>query len=387
MRIAIFTNNYLPNPYGVSMSIEGFREEFEQRGHTVYIFAPKFKGYADLHKNVFRYPSVEMHFRGVRFPIAIPYSRKICKVLKELKIDIIHAQHPNLLGSEALRWARKKRVPLVFTWHTLYDRYAHFNPFLPTKISAWWVVRNARKYADHADHIIVPTASVRKIIQKWGVKNEHISAIQSGINAHEFASASRQKGREKLNIPKDTKVLLLVSRLTAEKNVLFLARSVADVLQKNKNAVFVVAGDGDQKVVIQRLLKKENVANQCMFLGVVARNEIKHVYAAADIFVYASKSETQGMIVTEALYSGLPVVAVKAPGVQDLVGNHVSGFLVREHEKEFADAVERLIHDDALRESFSKNAEKIAKENYTSSRCGQKMLEVYRALLESNMRK
>src|SRR4030043_309152 len=147
MRIAIFTNNYLPHPYGVSGSVESFRKEFERLGHEVYIFAPRWKGYRDKNRRVFRYPAFETNVK-IKFPIAIPYSRKISKILDKLDLDIIHSQHPNLLGSAAARWTRRKsasrRIPLVFTWHTLYDQYAHFAPFVPVKLAAWWAIRNAR---------------------------------------------------------------------------------------------------------------------------------------------------------------------------------------------------------------------------------------------------
>ena len=135
MKIAIFTNNYLPNIFGVSASIESFRKQFEKMGHTVYIFAPKTSGYVDENPNVFRYDSIDFEYK-ISFPLAIPYSSKITRILDELEIDIVHSQHPNLLGVAAHRWAHKKKVPLVFTWHTLYDFYTHFVPFfIPQKLA------------------------------------------------------------------------------------------------------------------------------------------------------------------------------------------------------------------------------------------------------------
>ncbi|KKQ11412.1 MAG: Glycosyl transferase group 1 [Candidatus Moranbacteria bacterium GW2011_GWE1_36_7] len=170
MKIAIFTNNYLPNPFGVSMSIESFRKEFKKLGHSVYIFAPDFKGYVDEDKSaclgssrVFRYPALDLKFKNVRFPIAFPYSYRVDRILEKLEIDVIHSQHPNLLGWQARRWAKKKNVPLVFTWHTLYDQYAHFAPFIPSKLAAWWTIKNAVGFANNADQIVTPTPSVTKM--------------------------------------------------------------------------------------------------------------------------------------------------------------------------------------------------------------------------------
>lgn len=166
MKIGIFTNNYLPNPYGVSSSVESFRKEFERMGHEAFVFAPKWKGYRDKNPRVFRYPAIETSIK-IKFPLAIPYSLKIHKILKDLNLDIIHSQHPNLLGGAAARWACKYNIPLVFTWHTLYDQYTHFVPFVPKKIAMRWVIRNAVKYANRADAVVTPTPSVIDIIRGW----------------------------------------------------------------------------------------------------------------------------------------------------------------------------------------------------------------------------
>ncbi|MDD5463568.1 MAG: glycosyltransferase [Candidatus Moranbacteria bacterium] len=239
MQIAIFTNNYLPNPFGVSMSIESFRKEFEKLGHTVYIFAPEFKGYVDENQNacpsdrrVFRYPALDLRFKNIRFPIAIPYSYRIDRILENLEIDVIHSQHPNLLGWQAKRWAKKKNVPLIFTWHTLYDQYAHFAPFIPRKLAAWWTIKNAVGYANSCDQIIVPTKSVKKIITDWGVRNENIQAVATGVEESFFENTNRLGMRKKFGIKDGEVALLLLSRLTAEKNVEFLVRAVIDILKK-----------------------------------------------------------------------------------------------------------------------------------------------------------
>ncbi len=377
MNIAIFTNNYLPNPYGVSMSIESFRREFEKQGHTVYIFAPNFKGHVDENSNVCRYPSLDMKFRGVRYPIAIPFSSKISRVLENLEIDVIHAQHPNLLGWAAKRWAKKKNVPLIFTWHTLYDQYAHFTPLVSEKIAAWWAIGNAVRYANKCDQIVTPTRGVAEIIKNWGVTNENIVAIASGVNENEFENPDGKAVRKKIGIIDDETLLVFIGRITAEKNVCFLMRAVAEVLKKDRKIKFLVCGGGDQNMAMQKIAEDADILKQTIFAGLVPNEQRKNYFAAGDIFVHASKSETQGMVLTEAMYMGLPVVAVKATGVNDLVGNFVTGILTSENESEFSAAVEKLIADNGLRGKFSENAKRVARENYTSSVCAKKMLEIY----------
>jgi glycosyltransferase involved in cell wall biosynthesis len=407
MKIAIFTNNYLPNPYGVSGSVESFRKEFERLGHKVYIFAPKWKGYddewrLDLHSGdpiskrmrVFRYPAIETNIK-IKFPIAIPYSRKISSILKNIDLDIIHSQHPNLLGSAAMRWARRKKIPLVFTWHTLYDQYAHFVPFVPRKAAAWWATRNARNYANRADAVITPTSSVINIIRKWGVTNKNITSIPTGVEEKQFENPDRKAVREKYGVKDDEILIFVMTRLTAEKNVEFLVEAVLDIFKNNKkihpvksreagatssqfNRVkFMICGEGNLKNSLTKKVANAGLGEKVIFAGIVSGSEKKNYYAAGDIFVYASKSETQGMILTEAMYSGLPIVAVRATGVEDIIEDGKTGFLVSEDKEEFGVAVQKIIDDEDLRKKFGEEAKKVARERYISRVCAEKMLKVY----------
>ncbi len=394
MRIAIFTNNYLPNPYGVTQSIESFRRQFEKLGHKVFIFAPTRKGYADENPHVFRYPSISTNIK-FKFPLAVPYSRKMDKIIESLDLDIIHSQHPNLLGTAAMKWARKKKIPLVFTWHTLYDKYAHFAVIIPKKLAAWWAIRNGKNYANKSDCIITPTESVKAIIKKWGVTNKNIEAVSSGVEEEIYQNADRRIVRDKFGVKDGEILLLLISRLTSEKNVEFLFRAVIKVLKNNEDVnpvkssaggggspeakfnrvKFLVAGDGYLIPQLKTMAKENNLEDRIFFAGVVDKKEIKNYYAAGDIFVYASKSETQGMIITEAMYMGLPVVAVNATGICDLVKDKVNGFLV---EEKFAEAVEELINDADLRRKFGEESARIAREKYTDKICAEKLFEVYK---------
>lgn len=375
MNIAIFTNNYLPNPYGVSKSVESFRKEFEKRGHSVFIFAPSWKDHKDENPNVFRYPSVETQFR-FRFPLAVPHSMEMDRIINDLDIDIIHSQHPNLLGAAAARWARKKKVPLIFTWHTLYDQYAAFVPFLPKRIVTEYMTRKAVSYANKSDKVVVPTDSIIPILEKWGVKKEMLP-IATGVDEEQFRNPDGKRIRMAHGITEDETVLLLVSRLTPEKNVEFVFKSVFQVLEKNSRMKFLIAGDGYLADSLRGLCRDHGMEGRVIFAGVVNEDEIKDYYAASDIFVYGSKSETQGMIITEAMYSGLPVVAVSATGSSSLVQDGVSGFLVEEDSDDFSEAVLRLMEDEELRRSFGEASLKIAKREYAASVSTDKMLEAY----------
>ncbi len=381
MRIAIFTNNYLPNPYGVSGSVESFRKEFERLGHEVYIFAPRWKGYQDKNPRVFRYPSIDIEIK-IKFPLAIPCSLKNRKILENLHLDIIHSQHPNLLGGAAARWARKKNIPLVFTWHTLYDRYAHFVPFVPRRLAAWWAIRNARNYANRANAVVVPTPSAAEIIREWRLTNKNIMAIPTGVEEEQFENPDRENIRGKYNIKDDEILLFVMTRLTNEKNVEFLVDAALPILKKNNRTKFMICGEGNLKEKLMKKVSQTGLKEKVIFVWIVSDSEKKDYYAAGDIFVYASKSETQGMILTEAMYSGLPIVAVRATGVRDIVEDGQTGFLVSENKEGFAEAVQKLIVDENLRRRFSEEARKVAWKKYTSKICGKKLLDLYRITIK-----
>lgn len=367
------------------MSIESFRKEFERLGHTVYIFAPAWKGYVDDNPHagparVFRYPALDFEFK-FRFPLPIPYSWAIARKLRELKIDIIHSQHPNLLGSAARRWARKKKVPLVFTWHTLYDHYVHFAPpFIPTKLATWWTIRNARRYANRADAVVVPTDSIIGILRQWGV-TQKITAIPTGIEVGKFADPDGKKVRTKYGVAEDEILLVLISRLTREKNVDFVLRSARRILQENPQVKFLLGGEGYLLPELKKLVAENGLEKKVIFAGLVEEVEIKNYLAAGDIFVHASQSETQGMIISEAMYAGLPIVAVRATGVSSLVMDKVNGYLVADKEAEFGQAVAVLAADKNLRNRMGEESRKSA-QKYTSEVCAQKMLELYRQTIE-----
>ena len=223
----------------------------------------------------------------------------------------------------------------------------------------------------------MPTPSVEKIIRTWGVTNKNITAIATGVEENLFADPKRNETRKKYGIVDDEIALLLVSRLTAEKNVEFLTNAVIQFLQKNAKAKFILAGDGNELPKLKEIIQNSGVEKQVVYQGITKRNEVKNIYAAGDIFVYASKSETQGMVVSEAMFAGLPIVAVDAPGIKDLVTNQVTGLLVKENTDDFVTALEKLVKDGNLRNNFSANGRTIAREKYTASVCAQKMLEVY----------
>jgi len=383
MNIAIFTNNYLPNPYGVTQSIESFRKEFEKRGHSVFIFAPRFSGFIDDNENVFRYPSLDINIR-FRYPLPIPYSRKISKILEKFHLDIIHSQHPNFLGTVAAKWAKRKNIPLIFTWHTLYDRYTNFVPFVPEKISAGYIIRKAVKFANLADAVIAPTDSIIPNLRSWGVSKEVIP-IATGVDEDDFRNPDRLSVRTRYGISSEDTVLILVSRLTEEKNVEFALRSLRKNLTENDKLKLIIIGDGYLMPKLKKFSAENGISEKIIFTGVVDYKEMKNYYSDSDIFIYSSKSETQGMILTEAMYMELPIVALRATGTSSLVQEGINGILTDEVEKDFSSAVSKLTDNIEIRKKMGEESGKIARENFTSTVSSEKLLKLYEEEIEKKL--
>lgn len=379
MHVAIFTNNYLPNPYGVSTSVEGFRIGLTQQGHRVSVFAPRWRGDENDGANIYRFPAVSVPTK-IPFTIAYPRARGAVRAaLVALSPDIVHVQHPVLLGAEGRRWARRKRVPLVFTWHSLYDRYAHYVPFVPQGIAGTLAMRRAARFAQACDRVIAPTVSIVDVMRAAGMTHDRVSVVPSPVDAELFRDADGVMVRKRHNLGPRVPIIVTISRLTQEKNVRFLMRAVLRVLANAPRAVFVCCGEGDETEELRRAARAAGMAHRVVFTGKLARDAVRHYLAAADLFVYASTSETQGTIITEAMWSGVPVVAVRSTGVGDVVRPGVTGVLVAEDESAFARAATALLADTARRRAYGAAARIIARDTYSVGACTTRLLSAYDA--------
>lgn len=383
MKIAVFTNNYIPIISGVTQSIESFREGLEKRGHKVFVFAPRFPGHKDDNPNVFRFSSVDFRHKTA-FPIAIARSRKIYKQLKKLNVDIIHSQHPFNTGKAALRYARKLNIPIVFTNHTRYDLYTHFIPIFPQRLLKWYVKTASINYANKCDRVISPTQSIKEMLIEWGMRTK-IEVIPTGIKPEQFVEAGgRDEIRQKFSIKNDDILVMTVSRLAEEKNVDFLIKVFSKLKEakSNKKIKFMVIGDGSDREKIEEKVKELKIDKETIFTGAVPHDDIAPYFKAGDIFVYSSLSETQGIMISEAMASGLPIVAVKAPGAQDIINSGIDGILSPEIEEAFVQRVLSLIENDALRKKISENAVKNSYE-YSQDACVDKMFNLYQEALRN----
>lgn len=369
MKIAVFTDSYRPYVSGVVRSIDTFGAELLALGHEVYIFGPRY--YPAQHSSgstadsieddvpankVFRYWSIPVPmYRGFAAPV--PISTHAEEVIAELGIDVLHSHTPFAMGTLCAVLARRLDLPFVFTHHTMYHEYVHYVPGVRTALREM-MLRYVGGYCRKADLVITPTPQIREFaVSTYGLDAEDVRAIPTGIDLDEFGRrGDADTVRTRLGIPEDALVLTFVGRLGREKNVDFLIHAFKLVARKRNDVHLVLVGDGPMRPQFEQLVEEEGLTARVHFTGTLSKREVIDVYHAADVFVIASTTETQGLVTLEAMAAGLPVVGVDAPGTHDMVEDGVQGILTPEDKLQFVAAVLRMLDDEQLRRTYSQRA-------------------------------
>ncbi|MCK5475632.1 MAG: glycosyltransferase [Candidatus Pacebacteria bacterium] len=382
MRIGMFINYYTPSKGGMETSVINLSKGLEEKGHEVFIFAPKYPNYKDKEKNIFRYKSIRFNYGGYFYVIPVPFGSEMKETVKELKLDVLHSHQPYSLGSEAMKFSKELDIPLVFTYHIKYEDYSHYIPLIPDSISKKYIRKVTVGYSNKCDVVISPSTAIKKLLEDHGIKTL-IKIIPSGINIDNFANdtGKREEIREKYQIKQDEIVLITACRLTKEKNLKFLVNSFARIAQKENNVKFMIVGDGAVKKGLEKMAEEFGIKDRVIFTGLVDRTSIVDLYQASDIFIFASKTETQGLVAVEAMAAGNPVVAVRASGIEDIVKDKEDGFLTSESGKEFARNVLKIVRDDDLRSKMSANA-KANSRKFEISPWTKRVVELYGNLLK-----
>jgi 1,2-diacylglycerol 3-alpha-glucosyltransferase len=325
MNILLMTNTYLPHVGGVARSVASFEQEYRRLGHNVLVVAPEFEGQDANPGHVVRVPAIQ-RFNGSDFSFPVPVPGLLQTALQTFEPDIVHSHHPFLLGAAAVRIARARQLPLVFTNHTLYEHYTHYVGS-ETNMLSKFITTLTVGYANLCDAVIAPSRSVADILRDRGVET-HLSVIPTGIETEAFARGSGGTVREEFKIPADAFIVGHVGRLTPEKNLPFLARAVARYLQNHPRAHFLVVGAGPSEEEIRDVFRREGQENRLHLAGVCQDQRLIDAYHAMDVFAFASQSETQGLVVAEAMAAGVPVVALDGPGVREVVRDRRNGRLL-----------------------------------------------------------
>ena len=381
MHIAYFTNFYLPVVNGVVRSVQVFREAFTAMGHNVFIFAQE-DDYEDTEPFIFRYPSLRLPL-AVDIPTALPVSPFVDQLIPKLKLDVIHTHHPVLLGQTAATKARDYNLPLVFTFHTQYQEYTHYFPFPQEQVQEFLknrVIHWMRDFMRKCQHIVIPSESMRSIlVNEYGLV-DRFTVIPTGIDVTPFKKADGDVLRSEWNWP-DDKIIISAGRLAEEKNWATLLRAFASAQKVQPNLRLVLLGDGPQAEALRQLAGELAITDRVTFTGNVPFTEIPNYLKAADVFAFASITETQGIVTLEAMAAGLPSVAVDGSGTKDILEHDKQGFLVQNDAQDLADGIIKLINDPGLMSRFRSAALRRSLA-FDNTRLARKMLKVYEQAIQ-----
>lgn len=377
MNVLMFTNTYLPIVGGVSESVQRLKRQLQAAGHRVLVVAPRLKGQPRHEEDVVRVAAVQ-HFNGSDFSLPVPIAGQLYDAIEAFEPDLVHSHHPFLLGDTAARAAETYGLPLVFTHHTLYEHYTHYVPGDSPRMQRF-AIALATQYTWLCDRVIAPSESIRQLLVQREA-NPALEVVPSGVDTRGFAEGDGRAVRLEHAIPEDACVFGHVGRLAREKNLPFLAEAVCRALVADERAHFLVVGDGDAAEEMQRIARAYRVAERVHFSGRLHGQALIDAYHAMDVFAFASHSETQGMVIAEAMAVGLPVVAVNAPGVSEIVRDGENGRLLERDDADALAAALLELTDPGHREPLRQCARATA-DDYDERRCAERCLALYRDVI------
>lgn len=373
MRVGLFSESLLPIVNGVSVSIDILGARLSALGHEVSYFAPRVAGYADDRPGVYRFPSFNPPTMR-DYPLAYPARGELFRTFQSLKLDIVHTHTPFMVGFTGLKWARELGIPAVSTNHTLYTEYAHYLPMLPPAmvrgILIWWL----RRYYNRARFVIVPSAAAGRRLESYGVKTRW-KAIPTAL---EFPVGGGQAAdiRESYGLPEDSRPLVYVGRIAREKNLDMLLEAFQRVAQADARVRLILVGGGPALESCRSVAERLHIQDKVVFAGPVSHGDLPGVLKQAQVFVFPSLTETQGLAVGEAALCGVPCVAVNSGGTPEFVRDGETGYLVDDNPEEFAARVLELLADDTRRAEMARKAREFAA-GFTGENMVKKVLDVY----------
>lgn len=372
MNIAIFSDAYIPIKNGVTTSVVQLKEGLEKRGHNVIVITVDVPDYEEKDPNVYRLPSINASFGSgtdARLGFLFNYL-PIIRFLKKKKIDIIHTHTEFTIALYGKRAAKKLKLPLVQSTHTMWEEYRHY--ILNGKIFTRSMVRKMMStFMKNAYCLVCPSIKAEKYY-KGLLPNISTVVINNGIDVDKFKSSTITENeivsmRKTFDFKKNEKILLFVGRIGNEKRVLELFSIVVPILKENTQIKMIFVGAGPLVDHIADSAKRLGIEKQVVFTGFVNWDLVYRLYSISDLFVTASLSEVQPMTLIEASMCGMPIIVRRDDSYLDLVHDGKNGYIV-DSDEEMAAKIRSLIYDDEKLKEFSeyslKNSSKFTAENH-----------------------
>ena len=363
MRILYVSDVYFPRVNGVSTSIRTFRAELGRLGHETALVAPCYPagdtGEAGIHRIESRSVPLDREDRAMRWSEL----RALDRALAAERFDLVHIQTPFLAHYAGLAFARAWGVPAIATYHTLFEEYLfHYVPFAPEATMRALARRFSRGQCNALDRVVVPSTPMHQALLRYGVAAP-IEIVPTGLRFEELRGGDGARFRAAHGIAPNRPVLAFVGRVAFEKNIDFLLRMLVNVRREVPDVLLVVTGEGPAEASLKRLAKALQLDDNVRFLGYLDRaTALLDCYRGADAFVFASRTETQGLVLLEAMALGTPVVALAVMGTRDILREGRGALIAPDDEREFAARVVALLSDRELSAALSAAAVEYARE-------------------------
>lgn len=388
MKIGLFTDSYPPYINGVSTSVFNLREALRKMGHTVYIVTVNnsvIKSNYDEEEKILRISGIPIGIYDYRLSNIYPLST--IKIIKKWDLDVIHSHTEFGIGIFARLLAKKFKIPLVHTYHTLYEDYTHYITHNHLDHFSKKIVKDLTKiYCEKtAKETIVPTDKIYKLFKEKYQITKNVCIIPSGIDLERFfeENVSKEKVRNlksKYGITKHDFTILFVGRLAQEKNIDFLLEAHKKIVERNILSIkLLIVGDGPDREKYINISRKLNINDKVIFTGKIPQEEIQYYYQCADLFVTASNTETQGLTVIEAMAAGIVPMCINDMAFAQMLPK----YSLFRNQEEYIKQLFHFLQDDEFRNQTKKEVRKKAEE-YNSEKYAKRVLEVYQEVLQEN---
>ena len=384
LKILFISDVYFPRINGVSTSIRTFVEQMQVLGHVVHLIAPDYEVLTEDEAWIKRISARSIYFDPEDKLIKFGEAMKLLPSLKKEQYDIIHVHTPFVAHYLGLKLAAKLNIPCIETYHTFFEDYLHhYLPWMPKALAKGLARMISKQQCNALDAIVAPSNPMLDVLRAYGVKIT-AEVIPTGLQAHSFKEADGQAFRLKYGIELGRPMLLYVGRVAFEKNIDFLLEMTKNIIEIRPNILLVVTGEGPAEEHLHKLAKVLDIERNVKFIGYLDRNaELNACYESADIFVFASKSETQGLVLLEAMAQSTPVVAIAELGTASILIEGKGALIAKDNTLHFAERVNQLLTYPEHRFELGRQAKIYALDKWTAKLQAQRMIKFYLQLINS----
>ena len=386
MRILMISDVYFPRINGVSTSTQIFREELLRRGHKVTLIAPHYPNCAQ-EDDIIRIASRQVLFDPEDRMMKARDVMALLPMLRSEHYDLLHIQTPFIAHHLGVKLAAALNIPSIETYHTFFEEYLfHYVPFVPKRWMRALARYFTRKQCNAVDSVIVPSTAMSEILEHYGVTTP-MKIIPTGMELDKFHGCNGAAFRQRYAISAQRPTLVHIGRVAHEKNIGFLLRMLQQLRKSLPEILLIIAGEGPALPHLRKQTSKLGLNNNVLFVGYLSRADaLLDCYCAGDAFVFASRTETQGLVLLEAMALGVPVVSTAVMGTKDILEPRRGALVAREDPVQFADAVKRLLQNEFLHKRLSKEAREYVKE-WSAPMMAERLLAYYQQLLHSGQEK